>query len=210
MSNPLEEYLHALEARDLREKAHADYVNAYTKLADGRAAFSAPTQAVPDKPSPSPSQSSKSIRPGTSQGKSSSVAEPASQPSNLAQLRADFASSQKARSDLEAKLSETNADFAALKAANNELKDSFAQLEKLKENLERRNRDLVEELKEKGKLVEEVQNEMVSLNLQLNVAEREKEKLKKDNEELTRRFMEKMEEDARRMNESIDRWTARR
>lgn len=42
---------------------------------------------------------------------------------------------------------------------------------------------------------------MVALNLQLNIAEQEKEKLKKENEELTRRWVEKMEQEARYMNE---------
>jgi hypothetical protein len=41
---------------------------------------------------------------------------------------------------------------------------------------------------------------MVALNLQLNMAEQEKERLKKENDELTRRWVSKMEEEASRMN----------
>jgi len=67
--------------------------------------------------------------------------------------------------------------------------------------LERRGRDKAEELKGKGRLVEEVHDEMVALNLQLNMAEQEKEKLRKENDELTRRWMKKMEEEAKKMNE---------
>ena len=44
---------------------------------------------------------------------------------------------------------------------------------------------------------------MVALNLQLNMAEQEKEKLKKENEELTRRWVQKMEEEARKMNDRM-------
>lgn len=44
---------------------------------------------------------------------------------------------------------------------------------------------------------------MVALNLQLNMAEQEKERLKKENEELTRRWVQKMEEEARRMNDRM-------
>lgn len=61
-------------------------------------------------------------------------------------------------------------------------------------------RDRQEELKGKGRLVEEVQDEMVALNLQLNIAEQNAETLKKENQELTRRWVEKMEREAEEMN----------
>lgn len=51
--------------------------------------------------------------------------------------------------------------------------------------------------------MEEVQDEMVSLNLQLNMAEQEREKLKRDNEELTKRWVDKMEGEARKMNDRM-------
>ena len=51
--------------------------------------------------------------------------------------------------------------------------------------------------------MEEIQDEMVALNLQLNMAEQESERLRKENEELTRRWVSKMEEEARRMNKEM-------
>jgi hypothetical protein len=42
--------------------------------------------------------------------------------------------------------------------------------------------------------VEDIQDEMVALTLQLNMAEQEKEKLKRENEDLTKRWMQKMQE----------------
>jgi hypothetical protein len=42
---------------------------------------------------------------------------------------------------------------------------------------------------------------MVAMNLQLNMAEQEKEKLRQENAELTQRWVKKMEEEVRRMNE---------
>ena len=74
------------------------------------------------------------------------------------------------------------------------------QLEVARANLERRGKDRADELKGKGRFVEEVQDEMVALNLQLNMAEQEKERLRKENEELTRRWVKKMEDEAARMN----------
>lgn len=67
--------------------------------------------------------------------------------------------------------------------------------------LERRARDTAEELKGKGRLVEEVHDELVALNLQLNMAEQEKDKLRKENDDLTKRWVKKMEEEAKKMNE---------
>lgn len=41
------------------------------------------------------------------------------------------------------------------------------------------------------------------MTLQLNMAEQEKEKLKRENEDLTTRWMQKMEEEANRMNDRM-------
>jgi hypothetical protein len=51
--------------------------------------------------------------------------------------------------------------------------------------------------------VEEIQDEMVALNLQLNMAEQESKRLRRENEELTRRWVSKMEEEARKMNKEM-------
>jgi chromosome segregation ATPase len=118
-------------------------------------------------------------------------------------MRADLASTQKTRSELESRISATTSELSALKTTSTEQKKRIAALEKAKEQLERRTKDRVEELKGKGRLVEEVQDEMVSLNLQLHMAEQEREKLKRENEELTKRWVEKMEVEARSMNDRM-------
>lgn len=70
-------------------------------------------------------------------------------------------------------------------------------------NLERRGKDRVDELRGKGKFVEDIQDEMVALTLQLNMAEKEKERLSKENEELTRRWVERMEVEVGKMNDQM-------
>jgi hypothetical protein len=67
--------------------------------------------------------------------------------------------------------------------------------------LQRKIRDRNEEIKEKKKLVEQVQDEMVSLNLQLNMAEQKSEKLQAENKHLVERWMKRMGEEVDRMNE---------
>ena len=63
-------------------------------------------------------------------------------------------------------------------------------------------RDRDEELKGKAKLIENVQDEMVMLNLQLNMAEEQTEKLKAENKDLVDRWMARMGKEADRMNEA--------
>ncbi|KAF1938438.1 autophagy protein 16 [Clathrospora elynae] len=191
MSNPLAEYLSTLEARDARERAHEEYINAYTKLADRTAAQTSSAEEL------TPSVSTKTLAP---KGKGPATPD-VSSPSTLAKLRSELASTQRTRGDLEAQLGTLTAELANLQTSDAQQRQRIEQLEKMKTALERRGKDRVDELKGKGRLVEEVQDEMVALNLQLNMAEQEKEKLRKENEELTQRWVKKMEDEARKMNE---------
>ncbi|KAH7068009.1 autophagy-related protein 16 [Paraphoma chrysanthemicola] len=202
MSNPLAEYLSAIEARDVRERAHEEYINAYTKLADRTATLAnQATSAVDD--TTTPTASTKTIRPGTPKGKASPAPADVSLPSSLAQIRSELASTQRTRSELETKLSAITAELSTLKASDAQQKQRIEQLEKVKANLERRGKDRVDELKGKGKFVTDIQDEMVALNLELNMAIQEKDKLKKENDELTKRWMKKMEEEAKLMNDRM-------
>lgn len=74
-----------------------------------------------------------------------------------------------------------------------------------KADVERKLRDRDEELKGKGRLVEQAQDEMVALGLQLNVAEEQKDKLTRENQELVDRWMKRMGEEAERVNRD-SRW----
>ncbi|OAL49052.1 autophagy protein 16 [Pyrenochaeta sp. DS3sAY3a] len=203
MSNALAEYLSALEARDVRERAHEEYIQAYTKLADRTAALVAQPRSTLEEPPPSSSASSKPTRPETPKGKGAPVPSDVSSPSAIARLRSELASTQRTRGDLETQISTLTTELSALKVTDAHQRQRIEQLEKIKSALERRGKDRADELKGKGRFVEEVQDEMVALNLQLNMAEQEKEKLKKDNDELTRRWMQRMEEEATKMNDKM-------
>ncbi|EAT76490.1 hypothetical protein HBI56_230610 [Parastagonospora nodorum] len=203
MSNPLADYLSAIEARDAQEKAHEEYINAYTKLADRTAASLAKQPASAAEDADTTPTASKTIRPGTPKGKGAATVADVSPPSSLAQIRAELANTQRTRSELETKLSDVNLELSALKASDSLQKQRIEQLEKAKTNLERRGKDRVDELKGKGKFVEDIQDEMVALTLQLNMAEQEKQKLKKENDDLTKRWVQKMEEEAKRMNDRM-------
>lgn len=66
--------------------------------------------------------------------------------------------------------------------------------------LERRLRDRDSELREKTRLLERVQDELVGTEMQVNVAEQEKERLKRENEELVARLVGEREVEVQKMN----------
>jgi hypothetical protein len=65
---------------------------------------------------------------------------------------------------------------------------------------ERKLRDREEEIRGKAKFVEEAQDEMVSLQLQLNMAEQRSETLERENKDLVERWMRRMGEEVERAN----------
>jgi chromosome segregation ATPase len=174
-----------------------------TRLADRTVTSASQPASAADNTETTPTASTKTIRPGTPKGKVTAASADTSSPSSLAQIRAELASTQRTRSELETKLDTINAELSALKSSDTLQKQRIEQLEKVKANLERRGKDRVDELKGKGKFVEDIQDEMVALTLQLNMAEQEKQKLKKENDDLTKRWLQKMEEEAKRMNDRM-------
>jgi len=196
MADWVEQYTASLDVRDQREWAHRSYIDAYTRLADRTASLE--NAAV----NPQFTSSTTDLPP-TAQGRSATPTKPADQqaPSELlARLRTDLASTQRSRSDLQSQISRLTAVLATLTTQSSSSTQRITTLEREKRDLERRLRDRDEELKGKSKLVENVQDEMVGLNLQLNMAEQRADKLKGENEELVKRWMERMGEEAERMN----------
>ncbi|KAK1466096.1 autophagy protein 16 [Colletotrichum cuscutae] len=61
-------------------------------------------------------------------------------------------------------------------------------------------RDREHELREKRKLVENVQDEMIAMNLQVTMAEKERDRVKTENKELVDRWMKRMAQEADAMN----------
>lgn len=136
-------------------------------------------------------------------GKGTATAEDAAAPSSLAQMRSDLAATQRTRSELETKLKDIETELSTLKHSDALQKQRIAQLEKVRANLERRGTDRNDESKLKGKFVQDIQDEMVALTLQLNMSEQENAKIKKENEELTKRWMAKMAQEADTMNNQM-------
>lgn len=131
------------------------------------------------------------------------VSSPPPQPdaASVVQMRQDLAKAQQERADLQARLDQASRDFDQLKTKARQDGRKLAQVTANVNQLTLKLRDREEELKGKAKLVENVQDENVTLNLQLNVAEEQQERLKLENKELVDRWMARMGKEADRMND---------
>lgn len=119
----------------------------------------------------------------------------------MVRLRADLAATQKSRADLQAQIKPLAAEARQLNQQVSRDARRIMELEREKAALERRVRDRDDEIRGKAKLVEETQDEMVSLNLQLNMAEERTGKLERENKELVERWMVRMGREAEEMNQ---------
>ncbi|THV74734.1 autophagy protein 16 [Aureobasidium pullulans] len=162
-------YLAALDARDRRESTHKSYIDAFTRLADRKSV------AVTSNIS------------GTASGLSDQHGS-----DEVNRLRQDLTTTQAARSSLQTQLQTLQASTTSLTTANATLTQQLTATHRQLAALERKLKDRDEELREKKKLVEDVQDETVALNMELNAMEREKQRLKGENAELVRRWMERM------------------
>jgi hypothetical protein len=130
-------------------------------------------------------------------GKVPKTSSPAPPSDVAAQLRTQLAEAQKARAKLEAQTISIPGLEAEKKAQAKAIIVKDREIASLKLKL----RDREEEIKGKKKMSEQVQDEMISLTLQVNMAESKAKKLQEDNEELVARWMKKKSEEAEKMNE---------
>ncbi|KAL8801374.1 MAG: hypothetical protein Q9182_004488 [Xanthomendoza sp. 2 TL-2023] len=194
MTSWRQEYLLALQARDRSEQAQKPFYDAYTRLADRAATADAQARAIAEA-EPTPIQPSKAAPPRTSAQQSSNA-------ESLAQIRADLTEAQRNRETLQSRLQDVSSSLQKSKSQSVIDKKRLDELTSERAALTLRLRDRDEELRGKAKLLEDLQDETVSLNLQLNMAEHQVQKLRKENEELVERWMARMGEEANAMNEA--------
>ncbi|KAK6381365.1 autophagy protein 16, interacts with Atg12p-Atg5p [Exophiala oligosperma] len=199
----------ALRERHEVEQASLTLYDYCTKLADENAglqnkaatvAAAQTTQAEDAEQSP-PVQPSSYLGMGIRRVTSPAAARPDSPTVVVAQIRQDLAKAQQERGDLQARLEKAVQDLDTLKAKAKVDSKRIAQLNAGLSQITVKLRDREEEIRGKAKLIESVQDENVTLNLQLNMAEERSDKLRRENKELVDRWMARMGKEADRMNE---------
>ncbi|KAI4262342.1 MAG: hypothetical protein L6R42_002487 [Xanthoria sp. 1 TBL-2021] len=198
MTSWRQDYLLALQARDRIEQAQKTFYDAYTKLADRAAAADAQKSenatSSPMTEWPAPVQPPKGA-PSKASMETSSNAEA------LAQIQKDLSEAQRSRGTLQSRLQNVSDGLQKSKLQSAIDSKRLDELGTEKAALVRRLKDRDEELRGKAKLLEDVHDETVSLTLQLNMAEDQVQKLKKENEDLVERWMARMGKEANAMNE---------
>lgn len=210
MDEALRQFMANIEATQSRDHADTEFIARYQKLADRCIAAEDRARAretsAPEPPAEPvlqapPERTSTPVgffyrTPPSPKGPSSPT--PA-EPTTTLTLRHQLAEAQRARSALE----KANAQIPTLQASANAQARQILVLEKEVTAARRRLKDRDEEIREKQKLASDVQDEMISLNLQLSVAEQKAERLERENKTLVERWMREMEGRADRMNRDM-------
>jgi len=195
-------YLSALQARDELEKADADIYNKCTRLADRNAELRAELRTLKaatraDTPSTNPPPA-----PLIGYGfRRQTSPQPAVDTDATVQLRQDFVRAQQDRADLRSRLESLKKELEAVTTKGKSDSHKIAQLTSGVAQLSTKLRDREEELRGKAKLLVNVQDENATLNLELNQAEQEVKRIKKENQELVDRWVARMGKEADKMNE---------
>jgi len=192
MANWRDEYFAALVVRDRRDQANTTLFDAYTRLADRSVQVVRPE--TPRTPS-SPAPSKRGPGPGPGQLEAAQSLQ-----DTLAAVRSDLTAAQQSRTELQDRLSRTTTDLEKLKKKSIQDGRRIAALEGERTHLQLRLKDRDEELRGKAKLLDSVQDELASLNLQLNMSEEKSARLQKENQELIDRWMARMGREAEAMN----------
>ncbi|KMU78832.1 autophagy protein 16 [Coccidioides immitis RMSCC 3703] len=202
MSNWREEYYTALGVRDEGEKANESLYDAYTRLADRTSKLETSNSLPPTPTIPNPPQSPSTATPKKLGRRDTPPIQPPSVPDALAAARKDLAEAQRSRTELLVRLKRTTEDLENAKKKATVDNKKILDLSVERTQLQQRLRDRDEELRGKAKLLDDVQDELVSLNLQFNMSEDRAKKLEKENKELIDRWMARMGQEAEAMNKA--------
>ncbi|CAL5871108.1 uncharacterized protein PFLUO_LOCUS5354 [Penicillium psychrofluorescens] len=200
-----EEYAAALAARDRREQANGALYDAYTKLADRTSALAAAPRATGPSPPTAHKVSSEAQRsiPSPITTKKQLSAEPGTHLTDLLNAtRTDLSEAQRSRSELQDRLNRITTEVEKLRKKSGQDGRRISALESERVHLQLRLKDRDEELRGKAKLLEDFQDEMATLNLQLNMAEERSTRFQRENQELVDRWMARMGQEAEAMNDA--------
>ncbi|KAH7343009.1 autophagy-related protein 16 [Rhexocercosporidium sp. MPI-PUGE-AT-0058] len=199
MTSWRDEYIQALQDRDQREQASyqkldADLIAAFTNLLDRTAELEADKASnLWSSPPPSNSKARDSPQPagtGANDG--------------AGHLRRDLAEALRSNGQLQARIKSAEAELVKLRAKSKTDTKQIEELSRDRAYLAQKLKDRDEEARGKTKLLDDVHDEVISLNLQLNMSEQRVKDLKAENKELIDRWMARKGREAEEMNRAFD------
>ncbi|PKK50118.1 hypothetical protein CI102_7338 [Trichoderma harzianum] len=193
MPNWRDEYLSSLRESELNSPVNMELVQACSQMADRISSLEAEKLAL---------EAHIAGLGNNDRSKSPSLqpSEAAANDPGVAQLRLDLAEALRSRGVAETRLRAAEEELEKLRLKTKQDSKSIRDLTSERTTLATKVNDREYELREKRKLVENVQDEMIALNLQLSMAEKERDRLKKENSELIDRWMKRMGQEADAMN----------
>ncbi|PHH87146.1 hypothetical protein CDD83_9261 [Cordyceps sp. RAO-2017] len=191
MADWRDEYLASLQEAELKNPVNMELVQACSQMADRISSLEAEKAALESRASATGTSKTAGTRAGDAA---------ASDDPTIAQLRLDLAESLRSKGVAERRLRAAEEELGRLRTRTKEDARSIKAMTSERTALNFRVKDREHELREKRKLLEQVQDEMITLNLQVSVAEKERDRVKKENKELVDRWMKRMAQEADAMN----------
>ncbi|KAK6207887.1 autophagy protein 16 [Colletotrichum tabaci] len=195
MSDWRSEYLASIREQEKNNPVNLEIVQLCSQLSDRVAALEAEKEVLRSKITPDDRKPSE--KPNTTAAAVS--IDPSSDP-NVAQLQLQLAEALRSNGTLKDRAKAAEDELQALRIKTKEDARKMRSLAAESTALTTKLRDREHELREKRKLVENVQDEMITMNLQMSMAEQERDKVKKENKELVDRWMKRMAQEAEAMN----------
>jgi len=197
------DYIQALQDRDEREEASCqridgEFIEAYTTLLD-QLSFLSAAKALQEPSSSTANPNSSNTNKETAT--SSSSANPPTEANP--QLRADLTEALRSNGQLQIRLKTAETELTRLRSKTKNDSKTIETLNRQNAMILQKVRDRDEELKGKTKGFLDIQDEMISLNLQLNIAEQKAKKFATENQELIDRWMARKGREADEMNEHL-------
>ncbi|KAH8790054.1 autophagy-related protein 16 [Hyaloscypha finlandica] len=192
MTSWRDDYIQALQDRDQRErssyqKVDDDLIAAFTNLVERTAALEAEKAANPSSSDP--------------KAKETTITNTAS--NGAAQIRGELAEALRSNGQLQVRTKAAEAELVKLKAKSKSDRKLIEDLSKERAFLSQKLKDRDEELRGKTKLLDDVHDEVISLNLQLNMSEQRVKDLRAENKELIDRWMAYKGQEAEEMNKTL-------
>ncbi|KAI0909225.1 autophagy-related protein 16 [Ustulina deusta] len=195
MPNWRDDYLASLQEAERNNPVNKDLVEACSQLADRVAALEAEKLAWA---AGSPAVSAKAAP--SSKPPSASEADSTASSEGAAQLRLDLAEALRGRGQAQTRLKAAEAELTTLRSKNRVDSKRIGDLTSERNALTARVRDLNEELDKKKKFLKDIQDDNLTLNMELNMTIQKSAKVQAENKELVDRWMKRMGREADALN----------
>ncbi|KAI3530785.1 autophagy protein 16 [Colletotrichum filicis] len=200
------EYLASIREQEKNNPVNLEIVQLCSQLSDHVAALEAENQVLKSQTAPgkknklTTSEKSNNILPTpTTETTRSSPSSSSSDPT-IAQLQLQLAEALRSNGTLKDRAKQAEDEAQTLRTKHKDDAKKVRSLTAENTVLTTKLRDREHELREKRKLVENVQDEMIAMNLQVTMAEKERDRVKTENKELVDRWMKRMAQEADAMN----------